>query len=163
MRGNYRTPFDLVIENPGNVDAVDVPLWVTGIPSDATVGLDFSLAYPLRSGLEPDWTQAPLTFPDSTGQYLVVMIPRVPPGATARRIAGTVPASADIQLRAALAPPWVDGAVFRACLSDGGATHDPNCLGAQLAGIASNLVANPSIEALSGVAMWAKIGWQCEG
>jgi hypothetical protein len=40
----------VVIENPGNVDALNVPLWVTGIPTAATVTPDFVLSAPPRVG-----------------------------------------------------------------------------------------------------------------
>src|SRR5207247_1951160 len=102
------------IENAGNVDALDVPLWLTGVPVDATLELDFPLAYPPQAGGEPDWSTVPLAFTSPGGRYLDVVIPRVPPGTTVRRVYLTVPASDSVfKLRAAVTPPWEDGAVFR--------------------------------------------------
>ena len=164
IRGNHRTAFDLVLENPGNTDARGVPLWITGVPADATVDLDFPLAYPPRDGGEPDWSQVPLSFAGPGGRYLALVIPRVPPGTMTRRVALTVPATVStFQLRAALTPPWVDGATLRNCLSDGGVIGNPPCMGMWLTAINSFLAANPQLAALSGIAVWAKIAWQCEG
>ena len=36
-------------------------------------------------------------------------------------------------------------------------------MGGQLTSINTYLAGTPSIEALNGVAVWAKIAWQCEG
>jgi hypothetical protein len=164
IRANHRTAFDLVLENPGNVDALAVPLWLAGIPAAATIEFDFALAYPPRDGGEPDWTTVPLSFTSAGGRYVALVIPRVPPGTFTRRIYLTVPASAPtFQLVAALTPPWVDGATLRACLSDGGVISATSCMGTQLTAINAFLVGNPQLAALSGIGVWAKIGWQCEG
>src|SRR5262249_14969484 len=93
IRANTRMAFDLVIENPGNVDALAVPLWITGMPADATLELDFPLTPPPASGTDPDWSAAPLTFTSTGGRYLPILIPRVPPGTSVRRIFLTVPVS----------------------------------------------------------------------
>src|SRR5262249_13856646 len=37
IRALRRTAYDLVIQNPGNIDALDVPLWLYGLPTDVTV------------------------------------------------------------------------------------------------------------------------------
>jgi hypothetical protein len=164
IRGNHRTAFDLVLQNPGNTDALAVPLWITGIPAGASVGLDFALAHPPRDGGEPDWTTIPLSFTSDSGQYLALVIPRVPPGTMSRRVYLTVPANdSTFQLGAALTPAWVDGVTLRNCLSDGGVIVNTSCMGTWLTAINSFLTANPQIAALSGIAVWAKIGWQCEG
>ncbi|HEY6196500.1 MAG TPA: IPT/TIG domain-containing protein [Candidatus Eisenbacteria bacterium] len=164
IRGNHRTAFDLVLGNYGNVDALAVPLWIAGVPSDATVELDFALAAPPREGGEPDWSQVPLSFTSAGGRYLALVIPRLPPGVLTRRVYLTVPASdPTFQLTAALTPPWADGATFRSCLSDGEVIQNPACMGTKLTAINAYLAATPGIEALSGIGLWAKIAWQCEG
>ncbi len=163
IRANVRNAYDFVLENPGNVDALDVPLWITGVPTEDTLALDFPLAAPPRSGGEPDWTTVPLYFTSPGGRYVSLVIPRVPPGISVRRIflthPGTVPS---FHLRAAITPPWVDGAVFRGCLANAGISA-PACMGAQLTAINAFLAGNPQLQALSGIGVWAKIAWQCEG
>ena len=165
VRRDRRTAFDLVIENPGNVDAWSVPLWLAGVPLDATVELDFALSYPPQFQGQPDWSTVPLFFTSSSGKYLPIVIPRVPPGTTTRRIYLTVPGPTHppFQLIAAVAPPWVDGVVFRSCLSPAAGIGNPTCMGTQLDGLNAHLAANPGIEGLSGIAWWAKIAWVCEG
>ncbi len=164
IRANRLSSFDIVIVNPGNVDALDVPLWITGVPVDATFAIDFTLTPPPQAGGEPDWSLVPLTFTSPGGQYLPVVIPRVPPGTTTRRVFLTVPAAdPTFTLRAAVTPPWIDGNVFRGCLAASGLITAPSCMGAQLTAINSFLALDPSIAALSGIGVWAKIAWQCEG
>jgi hypothetical protein len=164
MRANYRTAFDLVLENQGNVEAQAVPLWISGIPTGATVELDFPIAPPPQDAGEPDWSQAPLTLTSPGGQYLALVIPHLPPGVRTRRMYLTVPADdSTFHLTAALTPPWADGASFRTCLTDGAGITDAACAGAQLTAINSYLADTPVVEALSGIALWAKIAWQCEG
>jgi hypothetical protein len=162
MRPNRPKPFDIVVQNQGNNDAMAVPLWISRIPVDATVGLDFPLASPPRDGGEPDWSIVPLTFTSPAGKYLALVIPRIPPGVTARRIYLTVPNTvASFDLDVALAPPWTDGEVFRSCLSS--VISNPSCMGSQLTAIDTYLAATTGIQALSGIGLWAKIAWQCEG
>jgi trimeric autotransporter adhesin len=165
VRRDRRTALDLVIENPGNVDAVSVPLWLAGVPLDATVELDFPLSYPLQVAGEPNWSTVPLFFTSPSGKYVPIVIPRVPPGTTTRRFYLTVPGPTHppFQLIAAVAPPWVDGEVFRSCLSPAAGIANPNCMGTQLVGINGHLTGNPGFQAMSGVAWWAKVAWQCEG
>jgi trimeric autotransporter adhesin len=161
IRAGFATGFDLVIENPGNVDALAVPLWVTGIPAGATVGLDFALTPPPQAGGEPDWSTVPRLFTGSSGQYLPLVIPRVPPGATSRRITLSVPTSGTtFTLGAAIAPTW-SGSGFAGCLSTDGVIGNPTCASTQLDAIygATSLQA----EALSGTGTWAKVAFQCEG
>src|SRR4029453_4455797 len=160
----YPTAFDLVIENTGNVDALAVPLWVTGIPASATVTPDFVVSAPPQAGGEPGWGAVPLTFTSAGGRYLPLVIPRVPPGTTTRRIVLNVPASVpEFQLAAAVAPSWADDALFRSCVSGGGVIGNPSCMGAQLAAINAYLATHSSGEAMSGTGIWAKGAWQCEG
>jgi trimeric autotransporter adhesin len=163
VRRDRRTAFDLVIENPGNVDAVSVPLWLAGVPLDATVETDFLVSYPPQSGGEPSWSAVPAYFTTVSGKYVPVVIPRVPPGTTTRRFWLTVPGPTHppFELIAAVAPPWVNGEVFRSCLSS--VVTNGACLGAQLDAIGAHLAASPHIETLSAIALWAKVAWNCEG
>jgi hypothetical protein len=164
IRAYHPTPFDLSIQNRGNVDALAVPVWLAGIPTDATVALDFPLTAPPTDAGEPDWSAVPLTFTSAGGRYLALVIPRVPPGLLTRRIILTVPSSdPSFHLTAALTPPWADGATFRNCLVTGGVIQNPSCMGAQLGAISAYLTDTPGIQALSGIGEWAKIAWQCEG
>jgi hypothetical protein len=163
FRTGYPASYDLVIQNPGNVDVLDVPLWIAGIPTTATVGLDFTLASPAQDAGEPDWTQLPDTLTTAAGRYLALVIPRVPPGTVTRRVLLSVPSTPSFSLTAALTPPWVDGTQLRTCLADGGVIENTACLGTQLTAINAYLANHPEIEALNGIGLWAKVGWQCEG
>jgi hypothetical protein len=164
IRANYSTAFDLVINNLGNVDAVDVPVWITSIPLDATLSLGFTLSYPHRDAGEPDWSLDSLSFTGSSGRYLALLIPRVPPGTVSRRINLTVPPSvASFRLRAALAPPWEAGTALRGCLTGAGVITNGACMESQLSAIDDSLESAVGIDALSGIGVWSKIAWQCEG
>jgi hypothetical protein len=164
IRPSRSKAFDIVLENLGNSDVVTMPLWITRIPSDATVALDFPLAHPPQGGGEPDWSQAPLTFTGPGGRYLPLVIPRLPPGATVRRLTLTVPNSVtNMTIDAALTPPWADGEAFRSCLFGAGVVQAPACMGTQLTALNASMTATPGLAALSGIGVWAKIAWQCEG
>jgi len=153
-----------VVENPGNVDAVSVPLWVTGIPQAVTVTANFTLSPPPQAGGEPDWTQVPATFLAGSGQYLPVVIPRVPPGTLRRRFLLNSPSNVSLlQMGAAVAPSWSAPGSFLSCLSAGGVIQNPTCPGGQLAAIDAYLAANSGVEAMSGTGIWAKEAFQCEG
>jgi hypothetical protein len=164
IRTSYPTAFDLVVNNLGNVDAVDVPVWLTGIPLGAAVDLGFQLATPNRDPGEPDWNLDSLSFTSPQGRYLVMVIPRIPPGSIARRVNITIPNGVTaFRLQAAVTPPWVDGVTLRSCLNGAGVIQNPACMGTQLTAINAALASAPSVETLSGIGVWAKIGWQCEG
>jgi hypothetical protein len=164
MRPDRRRAFDLVIENLGNNDALSVPLWIARIPANATIDFDFPVASPPQSAGEPNWSTVPLTLNGPGGKYAVLVIPRLPPGVTTRRFYISVPNSVtSLRLDAALAPPWLDGNVFRSCLSGAGVITNPSCMGSQLTAIHTYLAASSGISALSGIGLWAKIAWQCEG
>ena len=164
IRASYPTAFDLVIENPGNVDALDVPVWITGIPNSATLALDFTLSPPPQAGGEPDWSQVPRLLGTANGQVLSFVIPRVPPGSTTRRFTLNVPASVpQFQLGAAITQAWTANGPFLGCLSSAAVIQNPNCDGTQLTSINAYLAANPQLDAMSGMGIWAKAAWQCEG
>ena len=166
MRHDWRTEFEVVIDNAGNVDAQAVPLWLTGIPGNATVELDPAVSYPVSGPTEPTWSAAnvPGTFTDAAlNKYVTLLIPRVPGQGTVRRqFFLTVPGVSNppFTLKVAVTPPWVDGTVFRSCLTGGGIANGA-CMGTQLTAINAYLAANPTLSALSGVAVWMKVAWQC--
>ncbi len=165
IRANYRTAFDIVLANDGNVDATAVPVWLAGIPTDVIVEADFAVAPPPQSVGEPDWAQAPLTLPGAAGKYLSLLIPRVSPGLLVRRVYLTVPTvNTMFELRVGLTPPWGDDpAGLATCLADAGVTVSMPCLGTQLGAITSYAAAHPELAAVNGVGVWAKEAWQCEG
>ena len=164
IRANYLTAFDLVVENPGNVDAVSVPLWVTGIPGAVTVIPDFTLSPPPQAGGEPNWSAVPVAFQAASGQYLPVVIPRVPPGTLRRRFILSAPSNVSlVQMGAAVTPSWSAPGAFLSCLASGGVIGNQTCAGGQLAAIDAYLAANPGLEGMSGTGIWAKEAFQCEG
>src|SRR5262249_32859007 len=141
--------YDLVIQNPGNVDAQDVPLWLAGIPTTATVELGFTLSSPLQDAGEPDWTQLPDTLTSPSGRYLALVIPRVPPGTGTRRVwVPARPSTPNFQLTAALTPPWIDGMTFRTCLSDAGVIGNATCAGGQITATHAFLASHPEVGSL---------------
>ncbi len=160
IRTGYPTAFDLVLQNPGNIDALTVPLWIAGIPTSATVTLDFPLADPPQDAGEPVWSMLPDTLTSAGGRYLAMIIPRVPPGTSVRRVYLTVPAPTTFPLTVALTPPWVNNTVFRNCMS--AVITNTNCMGSHLTEL-NDLVSHLGIQAMNGIGVWAKIGWQCEG
>ena len=164
IRANYPTAFDLVVENPGNVDAVGVPLWVTGIPAGVSVAPDFALTPPPQDGGEPDWSAVPAAFQVASGQYLPVLIPRVPPGTLRRRFILNAPSSVPtLQMGAAVSPSWLGAPGFVGCLASGGVVANTSCATGMLSSLASYLAAHPGLEAISGTGLWAKEAWECEG
>jgi hypothetical protein len=164
IRASHRAAFDLVLENQGNVDALTVPLWITGIPTSAdTVRLAFTPSAPFRALGEPDWTMVQDTLTSPGGRYLALVIPRLPPGTLSRRLSLSVPSNLTFTLGAALTPPWTADTTFRSCLSGAGVIPNSACIGTQLSAINDSLLATPGVQPLNGVAEWAKIAWQCQG
>jgi hypothetical protein len=163
IRPNRTKSFDIVIENLGNRDVVALPLWISGIPTGATVGLDFAPT-PL-SGCSPD-SIPPITLAVPSGRYLPLVIPRVPPGVTVRTIQLTVPPSASgtlFDLDAAVTPPWTRDPGFLSCLARSGVIQDSACVGLELEALVDSLAEAAGIRAVSGVAVWSRIACRCEG
>jgi len=164
VRPGRRRAFDLVLENLGNTDVGPVPLWITGVPSDGTLELDFVPASPPAEPGEPDWSQVPVVLDGPAGRYATVVLPRLPPGATVRRVYLTVPYTVSaFELGVAIAPPWEDSEAMRGCLVAGGVITAPSCVGTGLDSIAGWLAAHPSLQAVNGAALWGKLVWPCEG
>jgi hypothetical protein len=164
IRASYPTSFDLVIENPGNVDALAVPVYLWGIPVSATFGLDFTVSAVPRAGTEPDWSGSPYTFGDANGQVIAFVIPRVPPGSTVRRFTLNVPSSTpQFNLGAAITPTWTGNPPLLGCLSSMGLVSNTSCDATYLGSINSYLAANPQLDAVGSLGIWAKGMWECEG
>jgi hypothetical protein len=164
IRASYPTAFDLVIENPGNVDALAVPVYLFGIPTGASFALDFTVSPPPLAGGEPDWSQSPYTFGSAGGQVISFVIPRVPQGTTVRRFTLNVPASTtQFQLGVAVTPSWTANPPLLGCLASAGLLTNTSCDGGYLTTINGYLAANPQLDAVNGVGIWAKGMWECEG
>src|SRR5262249_4491052 len=99
-----------------------------------------------------------------SGQFLSFVIPRVPPGVTRRRFIINLPPSVtDFQLGAVITPGWTANPTFLGCLTTPAVIQNPSCIGPYLTSINAYLAANPQLEAVSGMGIWAKAAWQCEG
>ncbi len=176
IRADHPSAFDLLIQNPGNVDARDVPLWISGIPATATVSFGFDLTAAPTEGGELDWSTVPLTLAGPGGHYLALLIPRVPPGTVVRRLYVSAPNDIlSFDLRVAIAPPWEIpqeseeqqelqlNPTLGDCLVDGGVFSSQTCVQPGLTAINDYLATHPEIEAMSGIGVWAKIAWNCQG
>ena len=164
IRASYPTAFDLVIENPGNVDAFGVPVYLYGIPVSATFALDFTISPAPQAGGEPDWSQSPYMFSTGSGAVVAFVIPRVPPGTTVRRFTLNVPASTpQFQLGAAVTPQWSGSGPLLGCLASMALLTNTSCDATYLASINSYLAANPQLDAVGSLGIWAKGMWACEG
>jgi hypothetical protein len=165
VRSSYPASYDIVVENAGNVDAVAVPLWLAGLPASATVEPVFTVSAVPSGGGEPAWSGAPLTLTGTEGQYLSLLLPRVPPGVTVRRVNVTVPVSVvSYTLRAGITPGWAeDDSALVACLASQVVSLTQPCVGTELADLEAYLAAHPELAAVNGVGAWAREAWRCEG
>jgi hypothetical protein len=101
--------FNIVYGNTGNIDAVGVPLWIGGIPSDADVDLGFEITSPRTSeGQRPiDWSQVPVSVESNGEKIFPLFLPLVPAGQTrVLRLSLAVPTQRQFQLRAWVNPPY---------------------------------------------------------
>jgi len=163
-RADRARGFNVVLHNSANDDAAGVPLWISGIPPGGTLSFTFDVSAPLQEGGEPDWSTVPVVRSDVGGSYAVLVIPRLKPGTTVRRVYVTVPNSVtSYELTASLTPPWLDSEALRACLTGGAVITDAGCMGTQLTALDAYMVATGGIDALNGLAIWAKEAWNCEG
>jgi hypothetical protein len=100
--------FYVVYGNRGNADAVGVPLWIGGIPTDATLRLGFDVLPPLQLGDEPvDYSDVPTWF--DLGDEIVVplLLPVIPPDSTGvLRFTLTTASPLSFQLEAWMNPPF---------------------------------------------------------
>jgi hypothetical protein len=109
IRAGRPQAFNVVYSNVGNTDAVGVPLWIGGIPSDADVDLGFEVTPPpLAEGQRPiDWSQVPVHLERDGEKVFPLFIPLVPAGQTrVLRLSLTVPTLREFRLRAWVNPPY---------------------------------------------------------
>lgn len=78
--------FNILFGNRGNIDAVGVPIWISGIPKDALWQITTELTPPLSSNgakLSVDWQQVPIHFVTEDDQIAIPLLALVvPPGQT---------------------------------------------------------------------------------
>ena len=101
--------FSFLYGNRGNVNAVGVPLWIGGIPSNAAWRPGFDITPPpmLPGDGSTDWSQVPIHF-DSDGEiFIPLFIPVIPPGYRGiLKIAVTIPSEGEIKLQTWTNPPF---------------------------------------------------------
>jgi len=117
--GTYQI-YQIYYGNIGNVDAVGVPLWIGGIPQEATLHPLFECIPPpwVGEGEDPtDWEEVPIDFEiEETGEKVIpLLIPRLVPGHTSLlQIRITIPSTVQqFELTA-----WVARPFFQSPLSD---------------------------------------------
>lgn len=98
--------------NRGNVDAVGVPIWISGIPTDATLTLGFLLAAPDLEPIEGvgtvDLSQAPFQIQTDEEIQVALLIPKIPPA-----LAGVLPFTISIPTAGAFElQTWVNNPIF---------------------------------------------------
>jgi hypothetical protein len=101
--------FNVFVGNSGNVDAVCVPVWIAGIPTNATVTLGFPIAEPPNVSGESitNFSQVPIQFNTAQGIVIPLLIPRIPPGGSIPiSFSVTIPTSESFQLTAWANPPY---------------------------------------------------------
>jgi hypothetical protein len=127
--------FTILYGNRGNIDADGVPVWIEGIPTDATWHLDFDLATPPPASGVPniDWTKVPVSIIRNGQVSIPLLIPHIPPNSTGfLRIAVTAHSRTTITLKT-----WAGRPLF-------GVSVDAQCLKALLeAGISPFDLPNP--------------------
>lgn len=100
--------FNIIYGNRGNVNAVGVPLWIAGIPNDATLNLGFEIApLPLPDGqLAVGVEDVPIAF-DAGGEVVIpLIVPVIPPASNGvLTITLTVPTARSFQLQTWVSPP----------------------------------------------------------
>ena len=110
IRVGVPTTYVIRYGNRGTADAVGVPIWIAGIPSEATIELGFDIT-PLRIQVGPntvDLGQIPVCL-DIDGETVIpLIVPRIPSDSTGTlQITITAPATlGQFQLRAWVAPPF---------------------------------------------------------
>jgi hypothetical protein len=75
--------YTIAVGNNGNVDALGVPVIVSGLPNDWIVQLGFTITPPPQvAGPNPiDWSQVPVVSSTTQGQSVPLIVSRVAPGA----------------------------------------------------------------------------------
>ena len=110
IRPSRKATFHLVYGNRGDVDAHGVPLWIGGIPADATVELvsQPSIAPFIGQAPPPQWDATTHVITLQSGEKLIpLLVPVIPPNVT--RVISftvTVPTERQFTLRVGYSPPW---------------------------------------------------------
>jgi len=108
LRGR-ETKFYVIYGNRGNVDAFFVPVWVTGIPLDATIDLKFNfIPQPQLPGLPPtDYASIPPILDTPSDRRVPLLIPIVPAGQTRVLLITIKTQQPTFDLAAAIGEPWM--------------------------------------------------------
>jgi hypothetical protein len=101
--------FQIFYGNSGDVDAGDVPVWISGIPPDASLQLGFNMLPPLPlASPSIDYSGVPTSFNTGAQIESAVAIPQIPAGSTGSlQLSVTVPQLESFQLSAWANPPWI--------------------------------------------------------
>jgi hypothetical protein len=95
--------------NSGNVDAVGVPLWIAGIPPDATVQTGFNVMPPPPLVPGVDYSRIPRYTNTGTQIEGAFLIPKVVAESTsALPVSISIPQMENFQVQAWTNPPWFD-------------------------------------------------------
>ena len=117
-RNSYRVDrpysFRIYYGNTGNIDAHGVPLFITGIPPDATVRFGFKLAElpdkaPNGDPIDLSWIPAVLSSKDGTQQMIPLLLANIPAGYSGLlEFTLDIPraTASDFALKAFLLKPW---------------------------------------------------------
>jgi hypothetical protein len=115
IRAGRQQTFYIVYGNSGNTDALVVPLWIAGIPTNATLDLGSQIEPPpLPAGSDPiDWDQVPVFLKSNNEIVIPLLIALIPPNATGSfAVTLTVPPGAgQFQLRARINPPYFGSSI----------------------------------------------------
>ncbi len=107
IRAGRQQTFYVRYGNTGSVDAQGIPLWIDGIPADATWELGIEITSPQQPvGKNPiDWDQIPKHVESGNQVMIPLLIPTIPPGYTGEiPVTITVPSNRQLQLRARINP-----------------------------------------------------------
>ena len=132
IRKGRPSRYTVVCQNPGNTDLYGVPLFVTGIPANAKVTLNFELTpVPRTPDLPADFdpNSIPPVIQTDSGQVIALIIP-VLPGRTTRafEIGLEIPDEGPVPIRVFSTSPLLRAATGAAATSRGGADF-PNARG----------------------------------
>lgn len=115
IRPGRAQSFHVFYGNTGNVDAVGVPLWIAGIPPDATLDLDFEVLPPVAID-DPtvDFSMVPTSINVGSEVVVPLLVSVVPTGSTGvLEFKVTITNGQPIRLRA-----WTNPPLFRSPPSD---------------------------------------------
>jgi hypothetical protein len=109
IRPGRSQTFHVFVGNSGDVDAVCVPVWIAGVPTNATVTLGFEIAQPPNVPGESitNFSQVPIQFNTTEGTVIPLLIPRIPPGGSIPiSFSITTPTAESFQITAWANPPY---------------------------------------------------------